>query len=315
MSNDAERITLPSGASYPSAILPLTSQEQSLLDTYASIKSHEKEASRLKAEEAKRRLEEADERYRAKIKERGDAEDVTTVVEEEDSEDEESKRRRIQREREISQLRRDVEAARTAKQDEETKQKAKREKEEALRKQLLGEPSSTAAVQKKRPHVDNEDEDFESDQDYQETTTTTFTGPSIKKKRPNSGWDDFQPQPSLIANIDRDSTPIHDFSKKLHMSSTSLDGTILFPKEGIQPWTPPLKPRDFTDGHLELELHNFDPNPLGGGNNTVAVKFHAPEESLRFSVNIARENNNGYQDILFHFNPRHFQRGGQLVSV
>jgi hypothetical protein len=174
MSNDAERITLPSGASYPSAILPLTSQEQSLLDTYASIKSHEKEASRLKAEEAKRRLEEADERYRAKIKERGDAEDVTTVVEEEDSEDEESKRRRIQREREISQLRRDVEAARTAKQDEETKQKAKREKEEALRKQLLGEPSSTAAVQKKRPHVDNEDEDFESDQDYQETTTTTF---------------------------------------------------------------------------------------------------------------------------------------------
>ena len=54
---------------------------------------------------------------------------------------------------------------------------------------------------------------------------------------------------------------------------------------------------------------------MGGhsGNNTIAIKFHAPEESKRFSINIAAPNNNGYNDILFHFNPRHFQKGGQLV--
>ncbi len=69
-----EMITLPSGASYPAFLDPLTKNEQSLLDMYDKIKYYEKEAARLKAEEAKRRLEEADERYRAKVREREKAE-------------------------------------------------------------------------------------------------------------------------------------------------------------------------------------------------------------------------------------------------
>ena len=327
MSDHVERITLPSGASYPAYLEPLTEQEQALLDTYAAIKGYEKEAARLKAEEAKRRLEEADERYRAKVREREGTTDGDENAEEEaeeiprdedhDSgpEDEETKQKRVQREKEISQLRRDVAAARTAKEDQETKKKVKKEKEEALRKELLGEQS---AIQenKKRPRGDEDSVEEESDEDGFEETT--FTGPSIKKKRVNNpGWDDFQPQPSLIANIGGDSTPPHDFSKKMEMSKSSLDGTILFPKDGIQPWTPPANPYDFMDGHLELQLDDFDPTQLGEygtGNNTLAVKFHAPDDSSRFSVNIA-SSNDGYENILFHFNPRHFQRGGQLVSV
>jgi len=319
-----ERTTLPSGASYPTYLEPLTEQEQSLLDTYAVIKSYEKEAARLKAEEAKRRLDEADERYRAKVRE---MEGVNEINEEEadktkpesqrreshedyeSEQDEESKQKHLQREKEISQLRREVAKAREAKDNEEAKHKLKREKEEALRKDMLGEQSTTEQTEnKKRSRESHEDE-------ADETEDKTFTGPSIKKKRVKSSErDDFQPQPSLIANIGGDSTPPHDFSKKMGMSKTSLDGTTLFPKDGsIQPWTPPSKPHDFIDGCLELELCDFDPMALGEGNNTVAIKFHAPDESSRFSVNIAQQDHGGYENILFHFNPRHFQRGGQLV--
>ena len=325
-----EIITLPSGASYPSYLEPLTEQEQSLLDTYAAIKSYEKEAARFKAEEAKRRLEEADERYRAKVREREgiaadddageDAEEEGDKSQEHDQSetDEETKLRRLAREKEISQLRRDVAAAKEAKEEEAAKQKNIKEKEEALRKELLGEQKPNVIQEsKKRPRDDAVDSDEESDVDEYEDTTA-FTGPSIKKKRIQSGWDDFKPQPSLIANIGGDSTPPHDFSKKMGMSKSSLDGTILFPRDGIQPWTPPMKPIDFMDGHLELKLDDFDPSQLGEygtGNNTLAVKFHAPDESSRFSINIAEEGHDGYQNILFHFNPRHFQRGGQLVSI
>ena len=334
MASNHEITTLPSGASYPSYLEPLTVQEQSLLDTYAAIKSYEKEAARFKAEEAKRRLEEADERYRAKVRERegvttaGDDEggDIDDKEEENNSQDhpdsetdEEIKLRRLAREKEISQLRRDVAAAKEAKEEEATKQKNIKEKEESLRKELLGEQKPNVVQEsKKRPRDDTVDSDEPSDIDEYEETSA-FTGPSIKKKRiQSSGWDDFKPQPSLIANIGGDSTPPHDFSKKMGMSKSSLDGTILFPRDGIQPWTPPMKPIDFMDGHLELKLDDFDPSQLGEygtGNNTLAVKFHAPDESSRFSINIAEEGHDGYQNILFHFNPRHFQRGGQLVSA
>ena len=141
------------------------------------------------------------------------------------------------------------------------------------------------------------------------------TGPSIKKKRleSNNPWDE-KPKPSLIANIGGNSTPIHDFSKKLGMSKISLDGSMMFPFEGVLPWEPPARPSDFLDGCLELELQDFDSSASSHrGNNTIAIKFHAPEETARFSINIAAPNHHNYNNILFHFNPRHFKKGGQLV--
>ena len=330
-----EMVILPSGASYPKRIEPLTSQELALLETYATIKSYEKEAARIKAEEAKRRLEEADERYRAKVREMGgtnededegadgdqkpkrqqpeDDEDDDNSAKSE--EDEETKRKRLQREREISQLRRDVAAAREAKDQKETERLVKREKEEALRKELLGE-QQMGSTKRRRGSDDEGSED--EDRGFTEDEPA-FTGPSIKKKRVNeSSWDDFKPQPSLIANIGGSATPPHDFSKKMGMSKASLDGTILFPKDsGIEPWQPPSRPQNFLDGCLELELSDFDPASLAEsyttGNNTLAIKFHVPDESARFSINIAQPKNDDYNNILFHFNPRHFQRGGQLV--
>ena len=59
-------VTLPSAASYPAYLEPLTENEKKLLDAYDAVRVYERETSRLKAEEA----DEADERYRAKVAER-----------------------------------------------------------------------------------------------------------------------------------------------------------------------------------------------------------------------------------------------------
>ncbi|KAL7518540.1 hypothetical protein ACHAWX_003359 [Stephanocyclus meneghinianus] len=343
-------VTLPSGASYPRFLEPLTSQELSLLDAYAVVKSYEREAARIKAEEAKRRLEEADERYRAKVRERegggqeekeqeeaarrpdDDDDEEPQDASDDDDDDEEGRRRRLQRESELSQLRRDVAAAKEAKDRQEAEKRTAKQKEEAMRKELLGE--SVSAPPKRPRDSDDDDHDHDSDEDDDEDDERGFfdddapafaaTGPSIKKKRLRepSSWDESKPAPSLIANIGGGITPPHDFSKKLGMSNASLDGTVLFPKHAAaaavqQPWQPPPKPRDFLDGCLELELYDFDPASLSeshtAGNNTLAIKFHAPDESARFSINIAAPRHDDYNNILFHFNPRHFQRGGQLV--
>lgn len=61
---------------------------------------------------------------------------------------------------------------------------------------------------------------------------------------------------------------------------------------------------------IELNvLHHFPSGP-----NTIAVKFKAPSDSKRFSINIGlADEHNEYDSILFHFNPRQRERGGQLV--
>lgn len=320
-SQSQEMVTHSSGARYPKSIEPLTENEHALLDTYELIKHYEKEAQRLKAEEAKRRLEEANERYQAKVRERERAEgrqnDDENEVKEpskrenESDVDEETVARRKKKAEEIARLRKDVSAAQEAKSQQQAEKQAARRKEEDMRRQLLGEPKKD--IDSKRKHEEEEDDSNTEDED---PVTQTFNGPSIKKKqRIDDSWDQ-KPKPSLISNLTGNTTPVHDFSKDLGMSKGSLDGEVLYPGEGdVVPWEPPQKPMNFLDGCLQLELPDFDSSLVssGSGNNTVAIKFHAPNESSRFSINIAAQNNDNFNDILLHFNPRHFQRGGQLV--
>ena len=136
-------VTLPSGASYPAYLEPLTENEKKLLDAYDAVRVYEREASRLKAEEAKRRLDEADERYRAKVAERErveggsksneDDNEVVNVAkksharpnesegaddntsDEDDEVDTVAIERRKQREIEISRLQKEVDEANLAK--------------------------------------------------------------------------------------------------------------------------------------------------------------------------------------------------------
>ena len=343
-------------------LAPLTKNELLLLSTYDQIKQYEKISAKLKATEAKRRLEEADERYRAKVRERerlenGDGDDEVTTKEkatnypaddnsDDDSEDDDdaAKQQRIQKQKqrqlEISQLRSEIEA----KSQKEVERDAARKREEEMRRELLGPEEKKKKKQKKRPREeedaaaagaagdseqqnandimpeeqqqDDDDDEIMDESSIINNNNAIISGPVIKKKRLDDNT--TNPSTSLIANISGGATPIHDFSTKLKMSKTSLDGSILFPTSiGEKPWIPPSNPTNFMDGCLELDLNNFDPtnNFANNNNNTLAIKFHAPRESSRFSINIATppNNQNGYNSILFHFNPRQFQRGGQLV--
>ena len=340
-----EMTSLPSGASYPTFLEPLTKNETALLRTYEKIKHYEKEASRLKAEEAKRRLEQADERYLAKVRERERAAEGDNVVNsgsEKDSEheglvgderdpcgddaaegSERTAERRKKRIEEIQRLRQDVHAARVAESAKEAQREAAKKEEERLRRALLGEDADNKkddVESNEIEHDDDEDDEHDYFDDAEKTSAQRFsgTGISIKKKRKldsDNPWELSKPKPSLIANIGGGATPVNDFSKKLGMSKVSLDGSVLFPFEGdMNPWQPPDRPADFMDGCLELELTDFKTaGGGGGGNNTIAIKFHAPQDAKRFSINIAGPAHDRYNDILFHFNPRQFQKGGQLV--
>jgi len=341
--NKTEMTTLPSGASYPTFLEPLTKNELALLDTYERIKHYEKEAARLKAEEAKRRLEEANERYQAKVRERekaegkgsddddGDGNDHdddedkknnsdTNPSDDDDNdndsdEDEATIEARKKRAKEISKLRKEVNAANNAKARTEAQRDVAKQKEEAMRRSLLGQSAESERKRSIGGYGDDGSDENDSADGMDHDGTHLDIGPSIKKKRaePSNPWDE-KPKPSLIANMGGDTTPVHDFSKKLGMSKISLDGSVLYPTEGSLPWEPPAQPSDFLDGCLELELPDFDSSAGShSGNNTIAVKFHAPQDSKRFSINIAAPNHDHYNDILFHFNPRHFKKGGQLV--
>ena len=67
-----------------------------------------------------------------------------------------------------------------------------------------------------------------------------------------------------------------------------------------------LDPIDSSDGDL---------SSADMGDNTIAIKFRAPKDSSRFSLNITTSDGarDGYDDVLFHFNPRQFKKGGQLI--
>jgi hypothetical protein len=387
---------------------PLTENERMLLDAYDLVRHYEREASRLKAEEARRRLEEADVRYRAKLREReGGGKDDDVVVENEGGEDDDDDgddddkddsrgvarergrnadsddddrgggggrrdtggvnkdddddefaeeeedaaivERRRRREVEISRLRREVDAANLARGRREAETEEARRKEEAMRRDLLGiangndgDDNNAAGEdgRRKRRHPtgddDDDDDETEGDDDdeggYRVGKMAQPTTKLIRKKRrsdDDGAGTSNAAAISLIANIaGGDATPVHDFSKRLGMGTTSSDGTVLFPPpDGDDrrrlPWCPPDTPRDFVDGCMELELSDVDPASGDGGgssletagNNTVAIKFHTPKDSSRFSVNIATPDGRDgrYDDVLFHFNPRQFQRGGHLV--
>lgn len=357
--DDTTMIMLPSGASYPAFLEPLTENEKKLLDAYDAVRHYEREASRLKAEEAKRRLEEADERYRAKVAERerveGEGENVNDKMEirnkarerrpddgryesdedegavDDDDEEENAAtvERRKKREIKISRLRKEVDEANLAKNRREAEKVEAQKREEEMRRQLLGDAASPAMEEvggmKKRPRPSGDDDEDDEHDEERVRGAASVAPPKIIKKKRRTSFDEPTSGPSLIANMTSGSvTPIHDFSKKLDMGPTCTDGNVLYPpldSDDRRPWSPPSAPRDFVDGCLELELPNLNPSDNDGsstdvGNNTIAIKFHAPKDSTRFSLNITTPDgarDGRFEDVLFHFNPRQFQRGGNLI--
>jgi hypothetical protein len=144
-------------------------------------------------------------------------------------------------------------------------------------------------------------------------TRDDVDGPLLKRKRID-GSDAATNPSSLIANLTAGSTPPHEFSKGLGL--TAGKGAVLFPTSTeTGKWTPAEGVHSPNDGAFLVDLEGFDEARAhnGQGNNTIAVKFMAPADSKRFSVNIAAPDHNDMDSILLHFNPRQFERGGQLV--
>jgi len=309
-----------------------TPEEQSLLDLYGTVKLYEKEAAKLREAAAKAKLQAADERYQRerggdapgqpdgaedsgvgaaaatrkrkkkhkkkkhkRVKDHPTGGDAETGAEdapsdgegsdtsgdgssEEESGDEGGASLSERREAKLQQMRNELE---------ERKRKAVEEQEaaEALRLQHLEEANSAISLM-----------------------------PSVKRKKREEGGD--KPAMSLIANLQGQTTPTHEFSKDLNMGTDNASGTVVFPtSDDAASWTPPDTASNPADGALEIQLPDFESLRLqeGSSNNTIAIKFTAPQESKRFSINIAAPGHRDYYDILFHFNPRPRQKGGQLV--
>mmetsp|Transcript_6475 Transcript_6475/g.8191 ORF Transcript_6475/g.8191 Transcript_6475/m.8191 type:complete len:536 (+) Transcript_6475:111-1718(+) len=310
--------SISSSANIPSHLLPLTSEEQSLLDLYSEVKALERLAKQAAADAAKAKLVAANEEFqrnngelddevgndrnsadgekkkkkkRVKKNEEGNQdgldendENIDEGMSSENESDDEKNERERRRLMKLQRLRDDVNESL----QEEQKKEEKLQKQEDYRKQLLGD--ATAAHEADMPSLRRRERDF--DPGYEEGA-------------------------SLISNMYHTNTPPHEFSKSLDMSKVS--GMQLFPNpRTITPsessWSPPEDASAFDEGCLELELPDFDANDTSGnGNNTLAIKFTTPEEAKRFSINIAAPDHNNYYSVLFHFNPRHFERGGQVV--
>lgn len=323
-------------------LLPLTTEEQELLDLYTTVRLYEKQAALAKAEAAKAKLDAANEQFQRekgfdtggettgvgtcssdarvtasldpsiqktrqhKKKKKGSIQDGTNYGADDDSAsnsdvdnhessaneltdtDDEEKQIFQRNEAKIAQLREERDLAIQRKEKEEASAKA----EEELRKKLLeGNPDAV---------------------------NVSDMGPSLKKKKLDMDDGREKKQTSLISNMTYASTPPHEFSKSLNL--TKVTGKQLFPSPTItkveqRVWSPPENPSSPEDRCLELQLEEFDAAKvaMGGGNNTVAIKFSAPTDSNRFSINIAEPNHDNYYSVLFHFNPRQFERGGQVV--
>ena len=112
---------------------------------------------------------------------------------------------------------------------------------------------------------------------------------------------------------------LRDFPSNLGLTAST--GSMLFPPADnkCKSWSPPQGVSSSpNDGALQVTLNDFDDvsrAATAGNNNTVAIQLTAPADSKRFSINIATESdaNDNFESVLFHFNPRQWDRGGQLV--
>lgn len=308
-----------------------TEEEQALLDMYEVVRTTERVAARLKEEAARNKLNAKNEEFmkltaaknaknnkkRRAMKDslprkkkrlsedddynddddtENDEENVDNKDDDEDADDDDLDEDDVyeRNEARLEKMREEVEAA----------------------KQLIEDQQNS--------NIDREAEKLRAEQltAAESTNDSIRDGITILRKRDAVGIDDMspskskQPSSSLIANLTTTVTPPHDFSKKLQLDE-KYGGTVLFPASTDEfTWSPPEGVFAPNDGAFTAELDGFDISlaQQGEGNNTVAIKFMAPMDSRRFSVNITTlEHNTDFDSILFHFNPRQREKGGQLV--
>jgi chemotaxis protein histidine kinase CheA len=297
-----------------------TDEELQVLAMYDVIKQYEKVAAKLKADQSRQKLQEAElafqqqQQQKRKVSSKkkrqqrnnnpaaGTNPSNSNELPDEDEEydeDENDENEELSEDDEEEEEDIDNEEELLRRKREEELEKLRQEVEEA-RKKAAADQEDTGEDQFKRQY-------------YLEENTDDIAGPLMKKKKEESE----KPTSSLIANLTAAVTPPHDFSEKLELKKST--GKVLFPVtgDGVFSWTPPAGVYAPNDGAFCVDLTDFDVNRAqnGIGNNTVAIKFMAPADSKRFSINIATstQKQSDFDSVLFHFNPRQRERGGQLV--
>ena len=286
----------------PDHLLPLTPEEQSLLDLYGKVKQFERDAAVAKAEAAKAKLTAANEEYHRELeKEHGISENPSGSEVKPLKQKNRKKRRGHEMSSEGDQ-RENIPSSDEGSSDEKELtdtylSRLREERDLAARRQEQEQASDKLEEEKRKRFLEGDKDTVDVVSDF---GLSLRKGPSRQDGK----------ETSLISKMNPVSTPPRDFSKSLAMSKVS--GTQLFPDSRTASptdfWTPP-------EGAMEIKLNDFDGSKaaVGSGNNTVAIKFSSPTDSKRFSINIAEENHENYYSVLFHFNPRQFERGGQVV--
>jgi hypothetical protein len=254
-------------AKYHLAPLPeefeATEEENGLLKMYETIKTFERQATRLKEQKAREKLDVREAEFKQNLaakkrkgrrkkqakssEEADDGGDESPVDDESDigsdEEEEEEHTKFERRAAKLEALRDEVETQKQAMVKDETKQ-------ENMREQLLA------------------------------TNADVDLGPALKRKKLEKRVDDGS---ALLTSMMKNQTPPHDFSEKLGLKPWK--GKVLFPSTPDESkWTPPETATGPNDGAFLVELENFNIEEAsnGTGNNTVAIKFNAPSDAKRF---------------------------------
>ncbi len=318
-------------AKIASHLLPLTPEEQSLLDLYDEIRALERLAAQARSDASKAVLAAADEEYQRKagrdtggvdVNGAGKHIDDNVIIESERERKKKTKKNRKTRMDNINNSDQDGAVGNSDVDDSDASSDGNNDEEFIERERLR-----QAKINKLRDDVE---EGLKEEQKNEETllqqeerrneflrqsSNTLESGITILKKKRNfdSMNKEGQQEPSLLVNMNHLTTPPHDFRKSLSMNRVT--GKQLFPETATSSWSPPDDSHAPDEGCLEMELPDFHLNEAaeGKGNNTLAIKFSAPRDSRRFSINIAAPDHENYYNVLFHFNPRQFEKGGQVV--
>ena len=335
----------------------LTNEEKSLLEIYEQVRQFEREAARLREQQAKAKLAAAEEQFhkkqQAKEKEVDEDEKIDDeVTEDVDMEPEAdkslepkpkklsikikrptAKRKRSQEEEvELSQDdENDIDGKDGETESDQDEDDNEDEHDDAEEESFMDKEyrKSMKVKEKKKSKKEDEvaareEEDRRRDQllGYGGGDTGAVDSSALLKKK-SKGEIALGDVNSLLHAAVSASTPPHDFSKR-HGMDNNRDGKVVFPFRGTSEedmakgWSPPQDAKRPMDRCLEMDLPEFDAqlmtNKVGRPNNTLGIKFTAPFNSHRFSLNITGPNHTkDLTDVLVHFNPRPKERGGRLI--
>lgn len=234
-----------------------TKEEEALVNMYQTIRQFERQAGRLKEQKAREKLAAKENEFKQ-------------------SQANKHKKRRRKRVKaptasgdEVSDGSSSEEDYSSDEEQEQTLQDRRTAKLDALRDEV---------DEAKKAMVADEVKEAKLRKNLLETNDADISGPSLKRKKLQETGDEG----GLLSNMKID-TPPHEFSERLNIKSWK--GKTLFPSTPDEKqWTPPEGVGDPNVGAFLVELPDFDITKAqnGTGNNTIVIKFHAPNDSKRF---------------------------------